>query len=251
MPDRIVPGELQIESRHPLIETERDALILIGIAPVDLVIDMSQLLYCAKGKHRHQSQGRLRVRLQKTIADQQLIDLGGEDDLLREDDPSDTVDRARALLDREFADILMPIWAQGPVMILMHSEVKLRPVLDHRLIHRREEDGGIRTALRRHHQEPVILTRIASHDRRAVVGSTAIGMKKLPGKRSPQVGHYATIKLLITHILCYIPDVVCHPALLKYFSSSASPYCLCRVRGYPSHPQIYKHSGLRPHFPRL
>ena len=45
MPDRIVPGELQIESRHPLIETERDTLILIGIAPVDLVIDMGHLLY--------------------------------------------------------------------------------------------------------------------------------------------------------------------------------------------------------------
>ena len=45
MPDRIVLRELQIESRHPLIETERDTLILIGIAPVDLVIDMGHLLY--------------------------------------------------------------------------------------------------------------------------------------------------------------------------------------------------------------
>ena len=179
-------GGLQVEPREVAVHAALHTVDgRVGVA-ISLHVCMRQRVLVAEGKEGTQAELRLRMSVNKRVADHQLRALVNPEHLLLQDYATDTIgDRRRGRV-LKIGDVLM---ATGLVDTLetVQGQVERLVVLHDRLVERRKQDISAITLIDRGYNQSVVFTGVAADDRRAHVTADTVGCEHLALERIFQV----------------------------------------------------------------
>ena len=145
-----------------------------------------------------------RVGLLERVFDEYAVLVRDEHLLLGQYDAAHAVRQLRDALAVKLAYVFVPVGAERLRPVLVYAQVERRVMLYHRLVERREQHMGLVVHFRyRDYEQPVLLARVAPHDRGAVVSPGFVGAQHLLGEALLQVDHEALVKSQVTHIVCF------------------------------------------------
>ena len=186
---RVVDASVPVGTEHPfgLLVQLHEELGIAGIhAGLDAVLDLlivaisarilvRELAYAPESQPGLQTQGRLGMSVEQRVADENAVLEVLEHQFLLQDDATDAIDGSGHLLAVVLADVLVSTRTVVVALILVQAEVEFSAMLDDRAVERRQQNVVLIVQLRHgHHEQTVVLARVAIQDGRTRVSPRTV-----------------------------------------------------------------------------
>ena len=169
-------GQLHVEVGVAGVHTGTYAVVHFLVVTAGGGVLVSELAHAAKGEERAEAQRRGRVGVDERIANEDAVFVVLEDDFFPKQHAAHAVEGGGNLVTVELLDVLVPLRTEVVALILVQAEVEFGAMLNHRAVERGEQHVVLVVQPGHgHHEQTVVLARVAVHDGRTGVCSRAVG----------------------------------------------------------------------------